>query len=240
MTTILDEIEHEAAERKKSADAAYWRLAKSIARGQRPPANAHHILSEAGKSTTDLRAAAATVEQRFTLAAQLAAAPGLAAEQKELAAKAEAALVALQKAQLEYGGIVSPIQNRLAEIESATLAAEHARTKLINTCPYAALVEELEEVRQKIRERTNRIAEVTRYIDNELKENLRFLSPSDGASQHVGMSEAFGTKQAERDKQAAALRADAAAAAKEIDLIQSELPGLRADEERLVAAAMMP
>jgi hypothetical protein len=237
MTNVLDEIEAQSVERQKAAADAYWRLAKSIARGQRPPANVHHLLDDAGKSTADLRAAVALIEKRFVLAAQLAAAPGLAVEQKSLAAKDEAALVALRQAQEVYRNVVAPIQNRMAEIESATLAAENARRRLIDACPYPAVADPLAEVRQQITLAENKRAAIER-LNQTNAARIRELTDQDGAH-YVGM-DVNGSKAAAREKEAAAIKIAIPENQKEIDAIDVHVVALRAEESKLIEAALEP
>ncbi|MBI5865589.1 MAG: hypothetical protein HZB38_13990 [Planctomycetes bacterium] len=156
---MLKELFSELESRRKDRETDFWATARKLAAGEKVTAAAvEKLLTESGKTPTELQAAVELMAQRAHWHEQRRKAAALEKEQAALRDRVAAEDKRLSAAEKAHADATAPFYARLDEIKAAISDASDARRNLIRTCPDPELKAELAAVTQRLIELRARAA----------------------------------------------------------------------------------
>jgi chromosome segregation ATPase len=179
-------------------------------------------LEQAGKTPAQLREMVAWFERRLHLRAKIEAADALSGEWSDLHRQVGTANAALEAAKADHAQAIEPLQSRLAQIEAVRSGARVARDELYQTAD--------QEIQQQIAGATARRQEAAQRraaVDAQIAEREKWLTLPD-----LGVGPDGSVREIETTDGRGWLRSGPHPRKTQAG---KELPGLRADRERITA-----
>jgi predicted nucleic acid-binding Zn-ribbon protein len=233
LTSLFDSIAGKQKQREKARVNDFRALVRSIGTGQEPDADqVERVLSDAGKSLDDLRAAVELYQKRFAMRTLVNSLPKLEAERKEIELHLSKADAALEAAEQQHADVTAPLHGRLEMLRQAMQDAERSRQQLVETCPDEELRERLADLQRRHAEAHDRSFKLRQAIND-----CRTWAQSDRAEVAHASSP---RKEQELRERAERREAKAAECEKELAEVLKQLAGLEKQIQSVRDAMLEP
>ena len=153
VTGLLERVTKRQKQRQDARAADYRSLVATIADGREPDA-AHidRILQAADRTLEHLQSDVILLERRRAFREQFDALPALADNKSATEAKIAEADKALEAAEQKHDKATTPLYDRLSSIGQAIRAGNEARQQLYDTCADRELLDQLDVIREDLRQ----------------------------------------------------------------------------------------
>ena len=167
LTSLFEKIAGKQKQRDKARVNDFRALVRSIGTGQEPDADqVERVLSDAGKSLDDLRAAVELYQKRFAMRTLVNSLPKLEAKRKEVERQLTKADEALEAAEQHHTETTTPLHGRLEMLRQAMQEAERSRQQLVETCPDEELRQRLADLQRRYDEAHDRSFKLRQVIND--------------------------------------------------------------------------